>query len=304
MKHNIYLLHLLTLFLLTNTNAFAMSERPTLKGPYLGQTPPGMIPKVFAPGYVSTRHRDHTPSFTPDLQELYFSRKDADTDKWWLIRFKQIDNVWHESVIGPRVGRPSLAPNGKVMHLGNKYMQRTQSGWSEVKSLGPMFDRSDWGIMRLSASADGTYIFDDYKNNDVLRISEVKNGKRQTPVLLGPHINAGKWTAHPFIAQDASYIIWDSEKDDGYGNKDLYISFRLPNGDWGRAKNLGDSINTAGMEAGAYVSPDGKYLFFNRHVLKDGETQSSTDGDIYWVDAAVIERLRPKSPDSKLSTVD
>ncbi|WP_105168873.1 PD40 domain-containing protein [Pseudoalteromonas sp. T1lg23B] len=289
-----YFLMLFISLLMVNSEALTASERPLLTGPYLGQTPPGMTPKVFAPGYVSTRHRDHSGSFTPDMQEFYFSRKDVDTQNWWLVQFKQINNVWHESVVGPRIGRPILSPDGNTMYLGSKYMQRTSSGWSEVKSLGPMIDRQDWGIMRLSASANGTYIFDDYKNNDVLRISEVKNGKRQAPVLLGPHINAGKWTAHPFIAQDGSYIIWDSEKDDGFGDKDLYISFRLPTGEWGDAINLGDAINTSGIEAGAYVSPDGNYLFFNRNLLKEGVTQSSSDGDIYWVDAAVIEQLRPK----------
>ncbi|OHU96037.1 hypothetical protein BIW53_07645 [Pseudoalteromonas byunsanensis] len=295
---------LLISLLIANSEALAKSERPLLKGPYLGQTPPGMMPKVFAPGYVATRHRDYSGSFTPDMQEFYFSRKDVDTQKWWLVRFKRIDNLWHESVIGPRIGRPILSPDGNTMYLGSKYMQRTSSGWSQVKSLGPKIDRQDWGIMRLSASANGTYIFDDYKNNDVLRISEVKNGKRQDPVLLGANINSGKWTAHPFIAQDGSYIIWDSEKDDGYGDKDLYISFRQPDNSWGKAINLGAPINTAGIEAGAYVSPDGKYLFFNRNILKKGETEPSSDGDIYWVDAAVIERLRPKSSNSNLQAVD
>lgn len=27
---------------------------PVLKGPYLGQKPPGMTPDIFAPGFVST----------------------------------------------------------------------------------------------------------------------------------------------------------------------------------------------------------------------------------------------------------
>ena len=30
------------------------NDFPPLKGPYLGQKPPGMIPKVFATGIVST----------------------------------------------------------------------------------------------------------------------------------------------------------------------------------------------------------------------------------------------------------
>ena len=165
-------------------------------------------------------------------------------------------------------------------------MQRTQYGWSEVKSLGPMFDREDWGIMRLSASAKGTYVFDDYKSSDVIRISTIKDGKRQAPKLLSTVINSGKWTAHPFIAPDESYLIWDSEKADGVGDKDLYISFRQPDGSWGSAINLGSKINTDGTEGGAYVTPDGKYFFFNRHEI-DG------NGDIYWVDAKLIMDLNP-----------
>ena len=271
----------------------AQQVLPLLAGPYLGQVPLGLTPKKFAPGYVSTRHRDFSGSFTPDLTEFYFSRRDVDTQQWWLMRFKLENNQWQESVIGPRIGRPILSPDGNILHLGNKYRVRTADGWSEVKSLGQMFDREDWGIMRLSAAADGTYIFDDYKSNDVLRISEVKNGQRQTPRLLADHINSGKWTAHPFIAPDESYIIWDSEKEQGFGDTDLYISFRQPDGAWGSAINLGDSINTDGTEASGYVSPDGKYLFFNRKPVRDTDG-TQPEGDIYWVDSQVIEMLRPK----------
>jgi hypothetical protein len=258
-----------------------------LEGPYLGQKPPGLTPEVFAPGILSTKHRDGGISFAPDMKEFYFSRKDLETGKWWLIVFRSENNRWRESVVGPRVGRPILAPDGKVMHLGNKYMELTETGWSAVKSLGPEFNREDWGIMRLSASTKGTYVFDDYKSNDVLRISRLKNGSREEPKLLSKEINNGKWTAHPFIAPDESYLIWDSERDSGYGESDLYISFRQQDGSWGAAINMGDKINTSKREAGGYVSPDGKYFFFNRQI-------SPEDSEIFWVGAQIIETLRPK----------
>lgn len=267
--------------------SFSQNDSSILKGPYLGQEPPGLTPKIFAPGFVATEHRDYSGFFTPDMKEFYFTRRNKDTGKWWLVAFKLKNGRWHESVEGPRVGRPMIAPDGKTMHLGKNYMQRTKAGWSEVKSLGPMFDRNDWGIMRLSASANGTYVFDDYKSNDVIRISTIENGIRQQPKLMSSVINSGKWTAHPFIAPDESYLIWDSEKDDGFGDKDLYISFRQANGSWSEAINLGNQINTNGTEGGAYVTPDGKYFFFNRHEV-DG------NGDIYWVDAKLIMDLKPK----------
>ncbi|WP_254514266.1 hypothetical protein [Aquimarina sp. EL_43] len=287
--NSILLMFVFTLFLnacnTKNQKAKDNDTHPPVKDSYLGQKPPGLTPEVFAPGIVSTEHRDLSAFFTPDMKEFYFTRKDVKSKKWSLIVFKFENNRWREFVVGPRVGRPIVAPNGKIMHLGSKYMERTETGWSEVKSLGPMFDREDWGIMRLSASTKGTYVFDDYKNNDVIRMSTIKGGKRQKPKLLGKEINTGKWTAHPFIAPDESYLIWDSEKDNGYGDSDLYISFRQQDGSWGAAINMGDKINTSSWESGGYVTPDGKYFFFNK---------ADSDGDIFWVDAQVIENLRPK----------
>jgi hypothetical protein len=282
-----FLIVLLLSILSLSSKSYGHDKTLVLEGPYLGQKPPGSMPRVFAPSVLSIEHRDGSAFFTPDMKEFYFTRKDSKDGKWSLIVFKSENNRWRESVVGPRVGRPILAPDGKTMHLGKYYMQRTETGWSEVKSLGPMFDREDWGIMRLSASAKGTYVFDDYKNGDVIRISRFKDGKREEPKLLGKDINSGKWTAHPFIAADDSYLIWDSERDGGYGESDLYISYRQQDSSWGKAINLGDKVNTGSGESGAYVSPDGKYLFFNRYI---NEKKSS----IYWVDAQIIEALRPK----------
>ncbi|WP_125716811.1 PD40 domain-containing protein [Pseudoalteromonas rubra] len=269
----------------TENQAKSTLDAPT--GPYLGQKKPGSVPQVFAPGLVSTIHRDYNAFFSPDMTEFYFTRRNNDTGKWTLMSYIQRNNQWHEQVIGPRVGRPFLAPDGKTMHLGKYYMERTACGWGSLQVLGPMFDRDDWGIMRLTSSGKGTYILDDYKNGDVIRISEVLNGQRQAPVALGPEVNTGKYNAHPFIAPDDSYIIWDGQREEGYGDSDLYISFRQTDGSWGEAINLGPQVNTSGREASATVTPDGKYLFFNRDT-------GLAEGDIYWVDAQVIESLRPE----------
>ncbi|AXT49703.1 hypothetical protein D1818_02290 [Aquimarina sp. BL5] len=259
----------------------------TIEKPYLSQKLPGLIPEVFAHGMVSTKHRDLSAFFTPDMKEFYFTRKFEGTEKWFLIVYKLENNQWKKSVVGPRVGRPIIAPNGKIMHLGSKYMERTQSGWSEIKSLGAPFDSIP--IMRLTASTEGTYVFDEIgmPNGDgVIRYSRLIDGKRDEPKPFPKEINTGKWNAHPFIAPDESYIIWDGERDNGYGDSDLYISFRNQEGSWGTAINMGDKINTNSWESGGYVSPDGKYFFFNHGG--DG------DGDIFWVDAQVIQNLRPK----------
>ncbi len=134
------------------------SDSPTTEGAYLGQKPPGLIPELFAPNIIKTEHREAEAAFTPDLKEFYFRRRGGKYKNNTLVVIQYKDNRWTESVVPPRAGEPFISPDGKILYLGNKYRERTNSGWSEVKSLGHMFDREDWVIMRLSASAKGTYV--------------------------------------------------------------------------------------------------------------------------------------------------
>jgi len=272
------------LFLLAvNENSFGQSGTPIPDGPYLGQKVPGLTPEVFAPGIVSTKDWEIEGVFAPNMKEFYFARyrgtyADAKT---YVIQY--VDGAWKESVIEPRKGEVFISADGNRMHLGNKYRDRTESGWSEKKSLGPFFEA--YPIMRLTASKAGMYVFDEQEKIGTIRYSRIINGLRQKPQKFGDEINSGTWTAHPFIASDETYLIWDSEREGGFGGSDLYISFRQENGSWGRAINMGGTINSKHDDAFGSVTPDGKFFFFHRHL---GEGKAN----IFWVDAQVIENLR------------
>ena len=253
---------------------------------YLGQDPPGLIAEEFAPNIVTTEYMEFFGSFTPDLKEFYFKRKGGNYKNSTLVVFQNINNKWIESEVVPQeasVGEPSVSPDGNIIYLDHRYIERTKSGWSEVKSLGSPFN--DMGIMRLTASSHGTYVFDEREEIGTLRYSRLINGKHEVPKVFGTDINSGKWTAHPFIAPDESYLIWDSERVGGFGETDLYISFRQENDTWGPAINMGAGINTKHNETFGSVTPDGKYLFFHTYLGKG-------KANIFWVDAKVIENLR------------
>ena len=282
------MLFLLFSALIMSSKTYSQEEYPILKGPYMGQKLPGKVAEPFAPGIISKEGWEIEGVFAPGNNEFYFTTKGGKYKRPTIIGFRQENNLWTKYLEFPRSGEIVFSPDGQRMHMAKGYKDRTGDGWSQRKSLGPMFDREDWGIMRLSASAKGTYVFDDYKNNDVIRISILKDGKRQAPQKMGPVVNTGKWTAHPFIAPDESYLIWDSEREGGFGASDLYISFRQKDGSWGPAINMGDKVNSPRWEAFATVTSDGKYILFNRKVNDDSNI------DIYWVDAQIIETLRDK----------
>ncbi|MBU1014754.1 MAG: hypothetical protein KKG99_17295, partial [Bacteroidetes bacterium] len=111
--------------------------------------------------------------------------------------------------------------------------------------------------------------------------SQFINGEYAKPEFLPKEINKSKYfgASHPFIAPDESYLILDAPIN---GNSGLFISYKKEDGSWTEAVAFGHPINTEAYEGIATVSPDGKYLFFNR------------DNDIYWVSTKIIEELRPK----------
>lgn len=254
-------------------------------GPYIGQKPPGLTPEVFAPGIVSTEHWELEGVFAPGMKEFYFTRNGGEYTKATIIGLRYKDNRWQKFAEYPRPAEVSISVDGKTMHLGNKYRERTDAGWSAMKDLGSQFE--DISIMRLTASSKGTYVFDEWTRDGsgVLRYSRLIDGKHEKHKALAKEINTGK-NAHPFIAPDESYLIWDSAREGGRGESDLYISFRQKDGSWGAAINMGGGINTELDEAYGGVSPDGKFFFFHRHL---GEGKAN----IFWADAQIIETLRP-----------
>jgi len=290
MKHFFVSIAQLLTFVAVSGSSLAGDDFQVLKGPYLGQTPPGLTPEVFAPNIISTKGWEVSGVFGPDMKEFYYIRENAETKKQELVLVEYKDNRWNEKAVSPRRGTPTFSPDGMTMHLGGRYKERSDGGWSEIKSLGSPFEEIE--IMRLTSSSKGTYTFDEIGmpgGVGIIRYSQLVDGKREEPKSFGKEINTGTFNAHPYIAPDESYIIWDGRRESGYGGSDLYISFQQKDGSWSDAINMGDQINSEDWDAVATVTPDGKYLIFNRMV--DRETENV---DLFWVDAQIIETLRPK----------
>lgn len=266
------------------------TDSSTAENLYFGYKPPGLIPEIFVPKKSSSKDWELGNKDSLDMKEFYFTYTGNNPFEPAVIVYRQEESYYS-------VNKYSFNHNpsdSTILYSRWNYIERTDSGWSKIKSLGAMFDREDWGIMVMSVSSKGTIVFDDYKSNDVIRISKIKDGKREEPKLLGTEINSGKWTAHPYIAPDESFLIWGSEREEGYGMSDNYISFRQEDGTWGSAINMGDRINSELVENGARLTLDGKYLLFGRSEEKQGEDGNTYwETKDYWVDAKIIEQLKP-----------
>ncbi|MDW3195228.1 MAG: serine hydrolase [Cytophagales bacterium] len=255
-------------------------QYPPLEDRYLGQNPPGLTPELFAPGIVSTEaYVESRGDFSPDMTEFYFTRYGGEYKPSTLFVTKYENGAWSEAVdLGTDL---------------NPYRDRFIPGWSEMKRQAPY---KDLDVHGLSVSANGTYYLDEYtpEGDGPLRVARLINGEREAPKLAPEVINTGKWVAHPYIAPDESYLIFDVEREGDHG-ADIYISFRQPDGSWGTAVNMGVQINTGLYDQSPRVTPDGKYLFFWKGEEKQREDGSKyLVGSPYWVDARIIETFRAK----------
>lgn len=65
------------------------------------------------------------------------------------------------------------------------------------------------------------------------------------------------------ISQDGEWLVFTGcNRAGGYGSCDIYISYKMPDGKWSTAENMGRNINTEFWESAPSLSPDKKDLYF------------------------------------------
>jgi len=266
---------------------------------------PADIPLVFGEGIISTDDYEFAITFTPEMDELFFTRRKPMEDNT-IYSMQLVDDKWSSpkpAFFTATEGwdfEPHINPKGDKLYFGSTrplndtiestglhqwFCIKEEKGWSKPKPLEkPFIDKAI--IMYLTSSKNGNLYFTSgekvYKpENWVIYNSVLENNQYKSIDRMGKIINAaGKWVAHSYIAPDESYMIYDFKSDVGFGKSDLYISFNK-NGKWTKPYNLGPKVNTDQTEMAASVSPDGKYLFFHRG--------DDTEGNIYWIDFLLLK---------------
>jgi len=303
---------LITISFVFSPHAFATlsyDDWPDVAGPYFGQEPPGMTAEIFAPGVISTDRSEINSVFAPDRDEFYFTTWTTETGTKILVT-RQVEGRWSAPEVASFSNHPTdvdlaISYDGKRVFFGTRrprpgeagtreggfdiwFAERTEMGWGEEQYLGPVVN-SGKSQVYPTVTGDGTLYFqavreEGYGKADVYR-SRLIDGVYQTPENLGPVINSENYEGDVFIAHDESYLIVSvSGRKDGFGEGDLYISFRNFDDSWSPLKNMGSAINSDKRDFCPMVTPDGKYFFFS--------SKRVGEGDIFWVDAKVIQALR------------
>ncbi len=302
---------------------------PLLKGPYLGQKPPGMNPELFAPGIVSTVNQEHS--------RLVFS-KDGNEFYWVMIPANK-DHAGQTE--GPF----------RNDHQNIYFTARVRGEWSEP-AIWPLTTRMTATSLALSVEGDRFYFKAIDFNVDSserprpsrMYLAEKYQGQWANPRLIESPlpIEKGKACGTFCFAQNGN-LYFDYGGPDKTGEWVWKIGFSKYAGNgYAQPEWLAGGINDGPVNWCPWISPDESYLIWssrregdygngdlyisfrnnrsgwikainlgdkiNSHgqerfpsISPDGkylffvrDKDNVTHSDFYWVDSKVIEKLRPK----------
>lgn len=284
--------------------AYGEDEFPVLKGPYFGQSTPGITPKLFAPGIVSLDGRfEGAISFSPDFNEMYFGANDENDEthiyysrrlvdkpeqQWAPIKRADFTKGQKDEEIHPFVSRDGTriyftGLNSDLTDTRIWYVNRLENGWSDAVKVAAPFNQEQVFFPNLSNK--GNLFYFNLSKGGTYSAAQTENSFAE-----GSKVNI-EFGHHVFVSADEDYFVMTARsKESDRRDNDVYVGFKDKNGQWTTPVNLGPNVNSTFSEKSPSITPDGKYLFFARAERK-GKVGL---GNIYWVSTQVIEDLRPR----------
>jgi tetratricopeptide (TPR) repeat protein len=116
----------------------------------------------------------------------------------------------------------------------------------------------------LSYNADKMYIyFDDIKSKGDIYEADIKDFKFKKKIKMGDNVNSKGFESAATISADGNTLFFASHRPGGKGGKDIYMTRKLPTGNWALPQNLGENINTKYDENFPNLFYDGTTLYFS-----------------------------------------
>jgi OmpA-OmpF porin, OOP family len=196
---------------------------------------------------VNSPYVEHSPIISPDGKRLYFSRRyhpdnvggADDSEDIWMSELDETTGEWKPAqnlgdplnTEGPNfISSITIVDGQEVLILGNRYGKkgRMYGGVSMSMRKGDTFEKPT--------------------------AMEIENEYNYSP------------KADFFLVPTGNAVVLSSERDDSYGGRDLYVSFK--NGNlWSEPLNLGNEVNTAAEDFAPFLGQDGKTLYYSTSGL-------------------------------------
>ncbi|MFY0651543.1 MAG: OmpA family protein [Cyclobacteriaceae bacterium] len=194
---------------------------------------------------VNSSYVEHNPILSPDGQTLFFSRRNhpdnvggvADGEDIWFCTLNETTGEW-----GParNIGPP-------LNNAGPNFITSvTQQGDELVVLLGNQYTKRGKMLQGVSRSKYlGGHLWDTPENIEIENDYNYSNN------------------ADYFANEKHNVIIMSVERDDTYGDRDLYATFNIAGRGWSEPMNLGPDVNSADTESAPFLVNDNRTLYFS-----------------------------------------
>ncbi|MBC7862534.1 MAG: PD40 domain-containing protein [Bacteroidia bacterium] len=191
---------------------------------------------------VNSTFADYAPVISADGHMIVFTSRRPSTEKEIKKNKEGMETVW-------------------VSYFDDK----TQK-WSAPVKLDENINMANRHNSNISLSADGQQMWlyhDDASGNGDIYSSVLKGNLWTATEKLPEPVNSKDHETSASFSADGNTVYFVSNRSGGIGDKDIYMAKLGKDGKWGKAMNLGKTINTSSDEEGVYIHPDGTTLFFS-----------------------------------------
>lgn len=195
---------------------------------------------------INSKYDDKNPCVTADGKQLVFTTRRPETTNSPMD--EEGDGRYFENIYSS--SKDSIGNFRGAVSIGNQINTLAHDACTSI-------------------SPDGSQLFI-YKNDlnskdsrgGAVFTSKYQNGKWKAPLPMPKPINSSYWEGGACVSSDGSKLFFTSERKGGFGGSDIWMVERVGKKNWGAPVNLGSTVNTEYDEAGMFLAPDGKTLFF------------------------------------------
>jgi len=194
---------------------------------------------------INSSATEHSPLLSPDGNTLFFSRQYHPGN---IGGVDDNEDIWY-SEKDPNTGEwlPAKNLGPPLNNKGPNFIASiTQDGDDMILLLGNQYGKKD----RMTAG--------------VSMSRKKSGGEFEKPVNLYIENDYNYSNKSDYYMNDQNNtILISAERDDTYGDRDLYVTFSDRKGEWSEPLNLGPTINSADTESSPFLDHDNETLYFS-----------------------------------------
>lgn len=263
---------------------------------------------------INSSYDEIAPTIAPDGKTLYFARREPDWDsisvdtitetvrhdtlgRVTLDHVTRIDTSHHTVEGKYKIWYSELQPNGE---------------WGTPKKIGkPLNNRYGDNLVITVTPDNNTLLLENLYNSDGshrsqqgISMTHRRPGGGWTvpqPVNIRNYYNHNEYESFS-LSTDHRVLIMSVERDDSYGDKDLYVSFRQSDGSYSEPKHMGPVLNSYASDGTPYLAPDNRTLYFYSYVepgYGSADIFVSKRLDDSWTNWSTPKNLGPKINNNK-----